>query len=88
MKNGIFAIYDVKAERFLAPYTAVNAMVAMRMFADQVRNPESIFARYPQDFSLRQIGLYDEEKGSVESINMQDLGLAVQFVESELRAVE
>jgi len=64
-KLGIFAVYDVKAARYMSPFTSDNASVAIRQFKEYCGNPQSIFSKNPEDFALHTIGKFDERTGEV-----------------------
>ncbi len=82
MISNIYAVHDNKAVAFMAPFTTANAGTATRTFKEHVNNPETVFARHPNDFCLYEIGTFDDSTGEIfnykENIN---LGLAVTYVE-------
>ena len=65
MKIKAYAVYDNKAEAFMQPFFSGNAGLAIRTFADNAKNPESIWNRHPNDFCLYEIGEYDENSGEL-----------------------
>lgn len=86
----IFAIYDNKAQAFMQPFYATNVGLALRIFADNVANPESIMHKHPNDFVIYQVGSFDDQTG--EMINNEqnvNLGMAIDFhPDSQLEAVK
>lgn len=68
MKLGIFCVFDSKAGAFTAPFVAFNAPMAQRSVAIAVRDPESMFHKFPEDFQLFQIGVFSDDTGLVEGI--------------------
>lgn len=68
MKVNLYAVQDVKAHRFNPPFSGQSHVEAMRAFAQPCQNPESLWNKYPEDFSLFHIGTFDDESAQVESI--------------------
>ena len=78
----IYAIFDNKAKAYMAPFTTVNAETAIRTFREHANNPETVFARHPNDFCLFEIGTFDDQTGIVDNhIENHNLGLAVEFID-------
>lgn len=69
MKMGLFAMRDVKAGAFMQPVCFPTEPLALRWFVDLLRDPESIFAKHPEDFTLFYLGDLDTESGEVLSRN-------------------
>lgn len=80
MELRIFSVYDSKAEGYLPPFTAITKGQAMRTFGDYCNNPEHPFYKHAEDYTLFEIGSYDDSKGTV-SPNAANipLGLALEF---------
>lgn len=80
MKHKAFAIWDAKAEAYLPSFVTISSATAMREIADIVNRPEHQFNKHSQDFTLYEIGEYDDQKGCYENllgpkslINLKDL---------------
>lgn len=58
----VFTIYDVKAEAYLDPFMFGSRGLAIRAFSDSLKDPNSQMARYPEDFTLMELGSFDEFK--------------------------
>jgi len=67
-KLNVFTVLDDKAAAFLSPFFMPTIAVALRSFGSECRNPESNFAKFPEDYSLYHIGEYDEQSGSITPI--------------------
>ncbi|UYD39229.1 MAG: nonstructural protein [Wigfec virus K19_161] len=80
MNLSIFSVYDSKAKHFHAPYTLQNTAVALRAFSAAVNEPGSQMNQFPADFSLIEIGSYDDATGVLTSINHVNHGPASQFI--------
>lgn len=61
----VFSIYDSKVEAFGRPFFAPTIGAAMRDFGASVENPESLHHRFPGDFSLFELGEFDEFSGKL-----------------------
>ena len=67
-----FSIYDCKAYVFNVPFFSVSSGVASRMFFDLVSDSGSIIHAHPSDFTLYEIGDFDEKSGLVISYDKPD----------------
>jgi len=61
----LYSIYDSKAEVHCPPFVAHNVAVAIRMFRDLLNQPDSQISRAPADFTLFELGTFDESNGSL-----------------------
>jgi len=61
----MFSVYDVKTKIFQSPFYAHNSGHAMRIMTDAVSKPDSQFGRYPEDFLLFEVGMFDDQSGLV-----------------------
>lgn len=64
----VFAVYDEKAQAYskiLGVHTTVS--VAIRDFTLACQNPETFYHRFPSDYSLYQLGTYDDCSGKITS---------------------
>ncbi|AXL14723.1 nonstructural protein [Microviridae sp.] len=65
MKLQIFTIFDSKTQAYLPPSFLQNEEVALRSIRDVLKDPNHQFTKNPEDYSLWQIGLFDDEKGKI-----------------------
>jgi len=63
----MFCIYDCKMELYLSPFTSINAAVAARIFETAVVTKGHDFNTHPDDYSLWQIGEFDQQTAGVET---------------------
>lgn len=63
MKKKIYVVHDAKTETYGLPMFQHNRGHAIRSFSEQCNNPESLLYKYAEDFTLFEIGSYNEEKG-------------------------
>lgn len=76
----VFTVYDSKLQAYMQPFCAQTAGVAVRMFEQTVRDPNTVFAKHPGDFTLFEIGTYDDQVGAFQNLQAKiDLGNAIQF---------
>lgn len=80
MLNLVFAVSDIKAGAFMAPFSAASAGLAVRMFQDAVANRDSVFHRHPDDFVLFQIGTFDDLTGELVATSPVNLGYARSYM--------
>tara|TARA_Y100001970_G_scaffold120388_1_gene149222 strand:+ start:411 stop:665 length:255 start_codon:yes stop_codon:yes gene_type:complete len=66
MIHKMFTVYDSKAEAYLQPFFSSTKGLAIRSFQETVRNPEHHFNKHAEDFTLFEIGEYDDSSASVE----------------------
>ncbi len=80
----IFAVYDSKAETHLLPAFIKNSADALRGFADAANNPEHPFCKYPADYTLFELGTYDEDAATFVIHEAKlNLGLALEYVKKD-----
>ena len=84
MKTKLYSVYDSKAEAFNEPFYANKDGLAIRIFTDHVNRDETIWGKYPHDFTLFQIGEFDSEKGSLTPLDTpRNLGMAIEFMDTQ-----
>lgn len=68
MEHVVFSIYDSKAEAYLPPFITPNIAVAVRMFSSAACDPTHNFAKFAGDYTLFEIGKFDDSKGEFISV--------------------
>lgn len=63
MRRLVFSVFDSKAEIFMQPFFAFTQGVALRSFAGACRDPEHEFSKFPEDFTLFELGAFDDSTG-------------------------
>lgn len=79
MQHLMFAIYDSKTEAYSKPFYSLTKGEAIRTFQDAVNSPDSMFYKHPGDFTLFNIGSYDDDKATLDNGNHENLGCAITF---------
>lgn len=69
----VFAMYDVKAASFGAPFFQSTVGLAIRGVTDLVNDPKTTASRYPSDFQLFQLGEYNDHDGSFKLLDRPKL---------------
>jgi len=63
----LFSLHDMKARQWLPPALIDSEANAIRTLSDVINksNPESNLAKYPEDFTLYCIGIWDQQTGLI-----------------------
>ena len=62
----IFSIYDNVANHYEPPFVEKNKGTAIRRIQDLIQNnPNSPYAKFPDNFALTHIGYFDNTDGSI-----------------------
>lgn len=64
----VVAVFDEAIGAFGSPISVKAKGESIRSFIDETKNPESMLAKHPSDFSLYHLAMYDDEKGSFDPI--------------------
>lgn len=88
MKLVACAVYDEKARAFMVPFFTSNIEVAKRSFGAAARTPNQLISQNPEDFTLYQLGTFDDITGQVEQFAQKVfLGKATNFLPGEAHAI-
>jgi hypothetical protein len=91
MIKKIFAIYDSKAETYNNPYFALTTGAAIREFELAVQNNDSMLSKYPEDYTLFEIGTFDDSTAEIMPYAAHvSLGKALEYIkenQTQLAAV-
>ena len=61
----LFSVYDERSERYGVPFSAPNDAVAEREFATLVKDPNTAFGQWPEDYALWRVGTFDRKTGTL-----------------------
>lgn len=80
-KLKVFAVRDSKAEAYMNPFFMRSRGEALRAFVSGVNDPQTQLCKFPADFTLFEIGEFDEESGDLVMLptGKVSLGLALEF---------
>ena len=80
MNHKIFTVYDQKAEAYLPPFFLPQVGQATRVFADCVNSDSHQFAKHPEDYTLFQLGTFDDNTGEILKLTVPKLlGTGLDF---------
>jgi len=76
----MFTVYDSKLEAYLQPFYMATAGLAVRAFADIVADKTHAFSKHPADYTLFEIGSYDDRTGLIVQLPAhKNLGTALEY---------
>jgi hypothetical protein len=78
MKLQVYAVYDTKAEAFGQPFFMNADGIAVRSFIEACKNENGEFIKYPNDFTMYQIGTYDDSNACLTYNKPKELITAAQ----------
>lgn len=61
----VFSVYDSKSMVYDQPWLAPNKGAALRAVLDVLKDPNHHFSKWPSDFTLFEIGEWDEQTGTL-----------------------
>lgn len=79
MKSIIVAVRDQKSVSFTQPVTVPTRGSAIRSWGDQLNDPKNADQeqyKHPEDFTLWQIGEYDDTTGEITPIKPEQMAVA------------
>jgi hypothetical protein len=80
MKTLLFTVYDSKAETYNKVLTFKTIGEAIRSFTEVANDIDTPFGKYPEDFTLFQIGEFDPHSGEIAPLLPQKtIGKAIDF---------
>ncbi|QXP08418.1 MAG: nonstructural protein [Arizlama microvirus] len=84
MKLKLFTVYDSKTESYLRPFSLTTKGEALRGFQETVNDPQSQICKYPADFTLFELGEWDDQSASIIVLEAKiNLGNALEFKTSK-----
>ena len=83
MNHKMFVIYDQKANAYLQPWFLPKRAMAQRAFMDCVNDEQHNFGRHPEDYTLFQIGNYNDQNAEIESHAKVALGTGLEYLKQE-----
>lgn len=76
----IYTVYDSKTQAYLPPMFMRSKGEAVRSFEAAANDPQSTLCKYPADFTLFEIGEFDDQTGTLSMYEAKiSLGVAVEF---------
>lgn len=79
----VFTVYDSKAEFYMQPFCMKSKGEAIRAFSESCNDDKTSLGKYPADFTLFEIGEFDDAKGTYLLHNtLINCGIGNEFVKS------
>lgn len=85
MELMIYTILDVKVETFMRPTTARSDGDLIRGLIQESFNENSMLSKYPYDFTVYQVGTFDEETGAINPVPLKEIGNLGVIIAKETR---
>lgn len=80
MVSKVYTVYDSKVEAYMQPFLMQTKGQAIRAFSDSVNDESTQFFKHPEDFTLFEIGEYDDASGVYKMHDARiSLGVAIEF---------
>lgn len=84
MKKNIYTIFDASANAYLQPFFLDTDLVAKRAIFDCLRDPEHNFSLHPGDYTLFNIGTFDNLTGTIVYNVPATLGCFIEYQSPQL----
>lgn len=80
----MFSVHDSKAEAFVQPFFAPNTAVGLRIFQQNVNDPNTTINSFPEDYTLFELGEFNSDTGMVTYHDSpKSLALALTLIKKE-----
>lgn len=83
MNHKIFTVHDAKAKAYLPPFYMPEVGMATRAITDCVNSNDHQFSKHPADYSLFQIGEFDDASGRIETCSPEYICNGVDVLDPE-----
>jgi len=83
MRLRVFSVYDHKAKAYLPPFFMGEQGQAIRSFKDAVNSDGHQFCRHPEDYTLFEIGDFNDSTGELTPHKAELLCNALMLVKGE-----
>lgn len=87
MMLSVFAIFDMKASYFSAPFFMAHDALAMRAAAELANDLSSAPGRHPADFCLMKLGQWDDQTGTFHTGIPENLAVFTAFIQARPEAL-
>jgi len=82
-KLKMFAAEDRKLGVFLTPFFFLHTGQALRAWSEIVNDRTTVVGKHPADFSLSQIGEFDDADGSIVPHKPTQVATALEYLKAE-----
>ena len=80
MVTRVFSVFDAKASVFGTPFFMQREAMALRAFGDLANDVKSSICLHPEDYSLWEVGSFDDETGTLVPQKPRNLVTAAALV--------
>jgi len=63
MKVKVYTFFDCKVGAYMQPFFAQSSGAALRILLASIERPDHILAKHPADFTLFELGEFDDQTG-------------------------
>ena len=81
MIHKIYAVYDSKGESYTPPFFDHAEGRAIRTFADCCNDTNHQFGKHPEDYTLFNLGEYDDNTGSIDQTKISSIATGHTLLE-------
>lgn len=84
MLMSVFSIYDAGISTWMPPLFVRNKGEILRWFMESVNDPQSKLSKYPSDYTLFEIGTWDDDKCKFSLLSTPvSVGLAIEYLKAK-----
>lgn len=76
----LYSIRDEKAGCSYEPQIFKTEVDAIRFFDQAIQNKNTMINKYPDDFTLYKIGVYDERAGAITDVKVEKVVTAAEII--------
>lgn len=89
MRTEVFTLYDGKLGAHMQPFFSGSAGTAIRSVIATASEPNTVFARFPADFTLFHVATFDDQNGKFEAkVPAVSLGTVLELMPKKPQQVE
>lgn len=87
MKKNLYAIFDTASGVYDGPIPGVSDGHMVRVFSDMANNKDHQIGAHPEDYSLIQVGVWNDANGEINDIPCKTLITGLEAVASSRNGV-
>lgn len=88
MKLFAYSIFDMASGAYMRPFFLPQDAQALRTFTDIATDAEHEIGKHPEDYSLFRLGIFDDNKGTLEGHDRECIATALEVVAASRRVDE
>lgn len=81
MIHKMYSVYDSKGDSYTPPFYDHAEGRALRTFADCCNDPEHQFGKHPEDYTLFDMGQFDDTLGTITQDKIVSIAIGLSLVE-------